>query len=455
MIRLKAEQMSSYDQDATTDSMNRFNLDQLYGDKYRVVEYHHIRTKKTKVVLYAGENGTEELTGMSDEDVQRYETENAESNPGKIIKKTRVDKEYWITTTCNQLFKGVDNLEDSKSEIQIDRLPFFPWSAARINGRDSGVVSLFIDAQQAINKRESLSDHMISTSAHGAMFVDSALFDGNVAKTEEALKDLDKANARIVTQPGAIASGRNMFYQVPKTQYQGEIYQEIDRMRGHLDTISQSTATLEGRSESSHDTGTLFARRQMQSEIALTTLTASLEQHWNSKGEGYLALCQDLYSGAYRRFKTDFGIEGDNKQVIELNNGQYTLEDMPRYKVLISQSPRGVTLREVEREVNSEVLMRIPQNQPVYQATILKNIMNTLDMTGKEKQELDMANEVSYQLAYKRAQLELAGIDSQLAQINAQQQQMQQQQMMAQQGMVPPPQAGVEGEQPQQQQPQQ
>lgn len=445
MIALKALQISDFQDDESTNSMNKFNLEDLYGDLYRVVEYHHIRETKKNTKVYAGSEYVEDVTDYDEAALAEFVEQNSEANPGKVIEKTKIVKEYWVTTTCNQLFGGNDTLEDAKSELQIERLPFFPWSAARINGRDSGMVSLLADAQETINKRESLSDHMISSSAHGSMFVDSALFNGNQAQTETALKELDKPNARIVTAPGVLASGRNYFYQTPKTQYAGEIYQEIDRMRGALESLSGVTATMEGGKESSHDTGVLFARRQMQSEIALTTIVRGLEQHWNDKGEAYLAAAKDLYSGAYRKFKTDYGVTGNDKETITLNDGGYTLEDIPRHKVIVSQSPRGVTLREVEREINSEVLQRIPPEQGLYKAMVTRNIMNTLDLTGDEKKMLDIANNVEVELALKRAQLEIKGMDMQLMQIDMQTQQMQQPQ--------PQMQPGQEGGQPMQGQP--
>jgi len=434
----KANQITDYEKDETTDSMTRFNLENIYGDKYRVIEYHHIRTKRVKKKIYVGKNGTEDVSEMTDEEIQQFINDSMQDNPGEIIEKDKVEREYWVTTTCAVLLGYSEFLEDAKSEIQIGRLPFFPWSAARIAGKDSGIVALLKDAQQAINKRESLSDHIIASSAHGAMFVDSALFSGDINKTETAIKDLDKPNARIVTSPGVLATGRNYFYQVPKAQYQGELYQEIQRMQGHLDTISKSTPTLEGRSESAHDTGVLFARRQMQSEIALTTIAAGIEQHWNEKGEAYMALAQTLYSGPYRKFKTDYGIKGDDKETIELNNGQYTLENLPRTKVAVSQSPRGVTLREVERSLNAELLQRIPPNQYVYQAAVMQNIMKTLDMTGEEKKRLDAANAIESKLAVTRAKAEISNLEFQMMQM-----QMQAQQMQAQMGGQAPQGAGA------------
>jgi len=444
MISLKAAQLSDFEDDASTTSMDKFNLEQLYGDQYRVIEYHHVREKSQKTKVYVGGDNVEDISDLSDEQLEEFLTTQKENDQeGSVIEKTKITKEYWVTTTCCQLFGNNELLEDAKSEIQIDRLPFFPWSAARINGRDSGMVSLLADAQQTINKRESLSDHMISNSAHGSMFVDSALFNGNQAQTEEAIKQLDKPNAKIVTAPGALASGRNYFYQTPKTPYAGEIYQEIDRMRGNLETLSGVTATMEGGAESSHDTGVLFARRQMQSEIALTTLVRGLEQHWNDKGEAYLKLSRELYSGAYRQFKTDYGVEGEVKDTIALNDGEgYTLEDIPRHKVIVTQSPRGVTLREVEREINSEVLQRIPPEQQLYRAMVTRNIMNTLDLTGDEKKTLDFANDLEVKLAIKRSEVEYANLELQQAMAGMQMQQMMQPQ--------PPVQPGAEGGAPQQ-----
>lgn len=427
MCARMAIQGMDYESSEESGSIPYYNLDQIYGSKYRVIEHHHIKETAKTIETVVGDNGKLVLAEGTPEELKEQIAD--ELGNGRIIRHRKIVREYWVTTSCRQLDQE-EFLEDRKGEIQIGRLPFFPWSAARINGRDSGFVDLLVDIQQAINKRESLSDHMISTAAHGAMAVDPAMFGNDIAKTKAFIENLSKPNAKAITAPGALASGRRYTQLIEKNQYNGELYQEIQRMGDYLDKISKSTATMEGRNESAHDTGRLFAMRQMQSEIALTTLTRSYEQHWNEIGEAYMLLAQQLYSGAYREFNTNFGDVKGEKTVIAVNYQDenqipVTLKGMPRHKVVVSQSAGGLTVRATERAINSEVLQNIPPEMALSRAATTKNIMKTLDMSDEDKQRLEFSSDIEYQLTLERMQTEIESLRMQREQMALQTQQQQ------------------------------
>ena len=451
MVWQLANSGMDYGTDITSQSIPRFDLEKEYGSKQRVIECHYIKETSKTIEIAIDQNTGEqvELPQGTHEEKLDFVIRNSILVDGETIKRNYVDKEYWVKTFASQL-DDTEYLQDKKSEIQIGRLPFFPWSSARINGVDSGVVDLLIDAQQSINKRESLSDHMISTGAHGGKLFDPSLFGQDAAKVADFKKNINKPDAIFETAPGALQRGANaLVTEVPRNQYSGEIYQELQRMSGYMDVLSKQTATMEGRSESSHDTGILFARRQLQSEIALTSLTKTLQQHWNNKGEAYMLLAQQLYTGAYREFRTDYG-NGEGKAVtlsVNIPNAEEggreqlnSLRNMPRHKVVISQSPQGLTIRATERSINAELLQSIPPELATYRAQITQNIMKTLDMSAEDRQRLVELGDLEMAAAIERVRTEIVINKTQQAQaqqqVQSQQQQMsgeQQQQQMAQQ----------------------
>lgn len=424
LLMQRAMMGETYEDDQTSLSIQRFNLSQLYGTKYRVIERHHLEETPIVTEIWVSDKYRIEIPNGLDDEAKKDYVEQLKSeygDTGRIIEHRSIQKEYWVTTSCAQLDQ-VEFLEDKKAEIQIGRLPFFPWSAERINGRNSGIVQLLMDAQQALNKRESLSDQMIANSSHGSRFLDPSVVGNNDAKLDAIIRDFDKPNATFITAPGAIASGRKYIQQIDKIQYQGEIYQEIERMAAYIDKISKVDETMEGRSSGSEDTGVFFARRQMQSEIALTTLIKGLEQHWNDKGEGYMLLAQQIYPGAFREFRTGFGENNGEKTVIKINAGgpfASEFKNMPRHKVVVSQSPSGVTVRNTERAINSEVQARTPENQYVYKATLQRNIMRTLDGSDEDKKAIEAASEIEMTLAIERAKTEIAEMRVRQAQAEA------------------------------------
>lgn len=434
-----------------------FNLEEIYGSKYRVIEYHYLKEigKDIEIAIDAN-TGSQVVLSGSREQKMDFILRNSILVDGETIKKRIIDKEYWVKTFCPQL-DDTQYLQDKKSEIQIGRLPFFPWSAARINGRDSGMVDLFIDIQQSINKRESLSEHIISTAAHGAKIFDPAMFAGDHAKAADFKKNINKPDAIFETAPGALqrTGAQGLITEVPHNQYSGEIYQELQRMSSYMDIISRQTATLEGRNESSRDSGVLFARRQLQSEIAQTSLTKGLQQHWNDKGEAYMLLAQQLYSGTYREFKTDFGAGGEKIDISvnlprEEDGGVSivnNLRTMPRHKVVVSQSPQGVTVRATERSINAELLNSIPPELSTYRAQITQNIMRTLDMPAEEKARLIELGDLEMAAAIERVKTDIVANQTQQAQLQQQTIQQQQQIGMNEQQMAAEEQAALEGQQ--------
>lgn len=441
MVQRAATAGAIYDHGPENVTTPHMNLDTVSTHQFRVIEYHHIRNFVKKVDFVLAENEKPDIEipeGTPEEKNAFIEKNRINTSLGRITKDVVVN-EYWVTTICPELTG--DPLEDRKHEIQIGRLPFFCWSAARICGRDSGIVDILIDVQQTMNKRESLIDHIISTAAHGGRLIDPAIVNNDSARVSELVRNISKPNAAIITAPGALASGRNYIRTLEQNAYSGDLQMDLRRMSDYADRISKQTSTLDGVSSSSHDTGTLFARRQMQSEIAQTVVSKALERHENEKGEAYMLAAQVLYRDVYRQISVP-GVKISGRNIIGINEPVETeagimimndISKIPRHKVVVSQSESGVTVRETERAINSELLNNIPGDNAMARAILVSNILNTLDLTAEVKDQLAEVSKVQLQAAYEQTMASVA--QSKMVQMQVQQQigQMQQQEAQAQQ----------------------
>jgi len=435
-VELMALRGQEYRVDSGSDTIPRFNLENIYGTQYRVIEFHHMEKEDKEFEFAIGIDDSPDIripVGTVNYKREWLSRNQIDTSNGIIKKKTTIDT-YYVSTICPDL-DSEQMLEDRKSEIQIGRLPFVVWSAARINGKDSGVVELLEDIQLSINKRESLWEHIISTAATGAMMVDPELVDNDMNKVNDLVTNINKPNYIGTSAPGRIASGRQYFLKVPREAYHGEIDTELRRMSDYMDKISKQTATLDGQNESSHETGILFARKQLQSEIAQTVLLKGLEKYWNEKGEMYLLYAPELYGGTYREFTTSSynGASQRGKvavnETLETPGGTRTFNNLkmiPRHKVVVTQSPQGVTIRATERAISAELLRSIGPENLVSRAQLTKNIMGTLDNKDEDREKLMAAADLEYQFAVESLKTQIMGMKVQQMQMAMQIQQPQQ-----------------------------
>lgn len=410
---------SEFDQTDKQDGFPYKDYNYIYGTKRRVIEYHYMNEENQEIrYTVFGDvvpEGTDEyqrewasINGIEDFENMTY-----------IIKK-KVSV-YNVITTVPDLNHLI--LEDKRSEIQIGRLPFFFWSSARINGRDSGIVELLIDAQQTINKRHSLIDDIISSNAHGNRLVDPDLFENRPDLMKEYKDNASKPGWIGFTAPGALDERK--IYQNQNASFPSTEISELNNMIDMMDRMSTVTPAQSGRSEGSEESGILFARKQLQTEINQTPMIKNLEHYWNEKGEAYMLLAQQLYSGIYRKFSI-----GEDNQVIEINiptpNGlQNDISMMPRHKVVVSQSPKGATQKMVDRAIYAELLRSIPAEVPQARLALIEMIFGTLTHNKEETDRLIELIKKDQNLQELRSQAEAAQLQAVVGQVTQPQQQLQ------------------------------
>jgi hypothetical protein len=448
-IQMMAMTGSTFDLGDDDHGYPQQQLNTLYGNKYRVIEYHHLE-QETVTRELAVADGVEIPDGPEEYKRQWVIANQIDMSDGVIEIKRDVNT-YYVTSTCPEL-EIAEMLEDSKSIIQIGRLPFFVWSAGRINGVDGGIVDLVADLQQTINKRESLIDHMITVNANGGHGVDPDMFDNDESQIQDYIKNSNNPAYRWKTAAGFTAGGRTGFVVPPRSPFPSDIINEINRMWDMGDRISGQPASADGRSESSHETGILFQRKQMQAEISNAYMAKGLEQYWNEKGEAYMLLAKDLYSGVYREFTLYGKIpnqdgKSQNEGTIAINVGVETqdgtkivndISTLPRHKVIVSMSPEGTSLRQAKLAINAELLQYTPPEFPGMKALIIQNILKSMDgVSEADRKEMEAVHALELTNAIEMIKTNTMNSKFQQMQISGNMQQMQNPQPPQQQQKPP------------------
>jgi len=441
-----------FDNGSPTAGFPHKDMSETYGEKYRVIEYHHMeKEKKTIEIIVA--NGIVVPEGPDDFKREWAILNKVDLSEGVMKRTVEVDT-YYITTICPSLSKYLV-LEDRKARIQIGRLPFFPWSVARINGRNSGIPELLKSIQITYNKRESMLDHIIATSANGAAAIDPNLVDGDENMMRAVQENWNIPGYKFWTTPGALASGREFVKEMPRSTVDWGVTNQLTRMVDLFDRISKQPAAMDGRSEGSEETGILYARKSIQAEITIAMIHKSLEQHWNDKGEAYVVVAKQLHSGVYR----EFNMPGKDGESISINKPTITpsgeiiendIANLPRMKIIVSQSPDSVTQRSIDRAINVEVLRVIGPENPLSRSRAVKNVIKTLDGSNAERKQAEEDAEFEHMINVERAKTEMMSLKFNQAQLQMQLQQLMQPQM-PNMDQIPPQQGEGGEEQPQEQ----
>jgi len=432
MIRLQAQVASEYEEGATDKGLIRFEQDTSYGDLYRVIEYHHMEKEKNKIRVNVNDGSI--IPDGDDEFLKQWAEFNGVNLDEDVIEREIYENIYYVTTICPEISK-TKPLQDKRGYLQLGRLPFFHWSSCRINGENSGIPELLRSLQQTYNKRESLVDHMISSSANGGKLIDPEIVDNDPVRMERMRENFNNPSYTDWSGPGRLASGRNYIQELPRTQMDYGIINMLNRMVDMTDMISKHSAASDARTQSSDESGILFARKQLQSEINQASIIKSLEFYWNQKGEAYLIAAKQLYGDVYR----EFVIPSENK-IVEINKpimtpeGEIILNDitlLDRAKVVVDKSPMSTTMRAVERSINTELLRVIGGENPITRAEAVKNVMRTLDGSSSERSRREENATLELDMAKERAKTDILNNKYQQLQIQMGMQQMMSPQMAA------------------------
>lgn len=340
--------------------------------------------------------------------------------PGRVKKRTEKRRVCMVTTVCRQLDIN-EPLEKKPCEVQIGRLPLFPWSASRINGKCRGIVDLLADIQYKINYREELITNLIETEACGSQLIDPLLFGEDEDKIAEYKLKRNQPRQTFETAPGALQRGLAP-QPVSKAIFPQDVRDQLQRMWDYADRISKAPAVFDARSEKSGESGYLFAQKARVAEQQSYTLFADLKRHENEKAEAYMEQAKIQYTigGIERRFlvaNVRKGVGGSSEtdwQTVVVNRRWFEDDDsgepvekvendfanLPRHKVVISESPSSSTNRLITRAVATELLRVIPPEYIGTRQVFTAALVDSLDtFTSKQHADLDEMRELEQTMA--------------------------------------------------------
>jgi hypothetical protein len=298
----------------------------------------------------------------------------------------------WQTVICPEISNWLI-IEEKRCEVQIGRLPFFPWSAARINGVPRGIVDLMKDVNEVINNRENLISYIVMTMANGAEVLDPLLFGNDDNMISDYIANKNRVNKVFKSAPGATARDL-MPKKIGGVQLDPAITQQLVRMWEYADRLSKSPAVMDAQTTGQAESGYLYAQRTAVAAQQQYILFSGLKRHLNEKSEAYLEQSRVQYAleGQQRDFPVDGGerFVSLNKRVkTEDGTDSYIENDisqLPRQKVIITESPAGQTVRLVNRAIAIDSLKVIPPEELGTRAIFTSMFTDTLD-TFDEKQK--------------------------------------------------------------------
>lgn len=445
---LELAQGSNFQTRQTNHSITEYDLSKIYGQKYRVITYHHIEEEKSITRVALDFFGRAIDVPTPPEDIKNQAAANEWVNnwleynkidKGSVLEREVIEKVYYVTTVCADLSPETP-LESRKGYIQAGRLPFFNLSFSRHNGRNLGMVDLMKDAQQNFNQRMSLISEILAKSAKDAWLFEPNAFGNDPQKIKEVKEEMAMPGFRMDADPGYIESGAKVFAEVPKAPYPALEQNNANMQMELMDSITPLNPANEGRNESSKETGVLFERKREQGEINLTTVNMAIETFWEEVGSVYIYGARTLYSGAYRSIQKS--ADGD---ILELNRPDvspdgkvYTsnnIADLPPCKVVVTRSPAGITQRVNDRISSVELIRVLPQEAVVSKMALFQKVIKTLDnYTAQERAEFDELLELEKQVI-------VSGLEAQVS--NNQMTKAQAEQMLQQIQNPPPPDAQI------------
>jgi hypothetical protein len=337
--------------------------------------------------------------------------------PFEVSTRERKKRVLYLTAYCNQIGSGA-LLENAEDEIQIGRIKQFPVSAARLNGEKSGIIDLVKDPQRLINYRVSLETYIIQTQASGGMAIDTGVFMGDAKLEEEYTRK--RADPSYVLKLPAGATNKFPKWNEPLAKMQGATNDAVAQMiqlMNVLDRISFHPAAADARTEGQGESGILFAQKAKMAEIANYCLNETIKQHENDKAEAWFIQSKKTHGN--NDVKGEFYNAATKQKItinehVELFDGTEAIKnriaDVPRHRVVISESPQGETRKLTTMMVANDLLSKLsPTENPISRAILSSGLVQNVDVFNEEqRQELKVAGDKEKALAESMVDAKIA-----------------------------------------------
>ena len=337
--------------------------------------------------------------------------------PGENIKDFEVKVKVSKTRTICPGISTNLSLEDSKDTFQIGRLSIFPWSATWVNGKSLGIIDFLKDAQREINYRQSTITLAAQSAINSGVIMDPAAFGNDEGLIEQFKQNYGNPRQVAMSKAGASRQFPDAVKPLARIQVAPDLYNIASQMIDLMDILVPQPAAGEARTERSGESGIHMAQKLEVMKTMQTPIMAGVRQLWNDLAESYLYLASQLYSKGMRRFTS-----GDGKSEFDINvpavdpmTGQETiLNDFSkiagiRHRIQITESPNGINVRLIQRELNLGILSTWPRDMlPNSAVTYAENVQRSMDLSEKEKDNAQKAIDLDRRLVESRTMAEIA-----------------------------------------------
>lgn len=425
-----------------------------WGDVHRVIQEYKMVKKEVSIEKTLTENGPIIIPDHIDNN-DKVAWLNV-NHPTWDPEHTWVDKELVDSCVCTVICPSISQntaLASGEIEIQIGRLPFFPWSACRANGESHSIVDSVRDPQLNINYMQSLLAYKIQIEGGGG----AQLADPSKFQDEEEFQDFASNRndpTRVFrTKAGALDRG-GVSAPVVKANFPSEVYQWMNHMIDVMWTrVSKVAPVQKGFGEGAGESGKLYELKKIQSDQQLYTIHYGLKLFWNEVYEAYFMQATNQYAleGIQRQFTYNKGKESITlNEPVELADGAYGIKNdvrmlrQIRHKVIVSEKQETPTQKMENLQSTTKLLQALGQYGP---ATAQFMVHKAIEyMPGIDEEDREILKEISArETELKMNELETANLKQQSDQISLQMQLFQAQQqlmMMNQQQQTQPAQPG-------------
>lgn len=406
----------------------------VIGSLYRVIEEYVMVKERLKSEYVITEKEHIQIPDMPDDAKPKWLNENIDNwnwDFNRIYEESECVEKCKVRATVMAIIPD-KLLEDSYTEIQVGRLPYFWWSASRFNGEPHSIVDSIKDPQMNLNYAESLIQYKLATEGGGgAQLVDETEFVDN-KEFKKFCKYRGRSSYNFRLKPGSLSQGRVAARPVVNSPYPSELYKNVDHI---IDKIFPNTskvvpATI-GRPEPGNPTsGKLFQLMKLQSDNLTFTIHLGVRLFWNDVYEAFFLQSVKQYSN--EDLPRIFSIKDEeditlNKRV-QLADGSEGIENQMsllrdvRAKVIISESQESPTDKMNNVAILSEYNKTIDPNlSPLTKTIINGEIAKNIDQFPKDaKDKLDEAQTKELELAQATIDLNIANVRMQQKQIEMQ-----------------------------------
>jgi len=397
------------------------------GDEWRVIEKHYISViSKERLVGAKIDPPTGQMYWIPfplTDDKQKLQAF-AEANGIDMmdVQVTQYDEKVHNVKTVTDLDKSIV-LEDGKSRVQVNGLPFYHFTCNRVNGHDRGIAESILDAQRVINEKESMILEYIGKASGGGSVWNEDLFKDEKQKQRFAKKR---------NQPGHIEFAdldavRQTHIDVNPANVPSTIFQEISRMYNETIPIVSRVSDAMSAITNPGDSGILTERKYQMNRIGNVMYDKFVKQLLNNIGEGFFYQFQITYDDVQRDIKTRSGSTITINQKQEMGGQRVVINsvsNIPRCKVIVTESTKTPIFQLRKRMEIAEIIKDIPPEDYLRRQQALSIFFENTPMNDEDKAKMDVINELENTKAMMQFTAEMSTLQTTIATNKNQQSQL-------------------------------